>query len=246
MRSHHLRSAGGGSSLPIEESGLDIYLDPNNSSSYSGSGTTWTNLSTSGNFGNANLVSSSTTGAFSGMNAYTSSGSPKYFTQLRAYLPVHNGGTARNLYYPLTYSVWVYPTVLSSYQTIIDQGNDNFFFGFSGNYLITYDPTHDGITSGISTNTWYNFTVTHTLGQNFKFYQDGVLKNTYTNTQTSWTSSFTDFSFGSGGESSLSNVVNNNEVFSGRVGAIMIYNRPLTATEVTSNYNALKSTYGHS
>lgn len=218
----------------IEESGLDIYLDANDSNSYSGSGTTWTNLSTSGNFGNAILKTSS------GLNTYTSSGSPKYFTNLRAYIPLP---VFRTVYYPLTYSIWVYPTELSGYDTVIDQGNDNFFFGFDSAELITFDPTHTGIASGISTNTWYNFTVTHTLAANFKFYQDGVLKSTITDTSNSFSGNFYDWSFGAGGVSS--NDDGDSEPFIGRVGAIMVYNRPLTATEVSSNYNALKSTYGH-
>ena len=232
MRSHHLRAAGGGSSLPIEESGLDIYLDANDSNSYSGSGTTWTNLSTSGNFGNATLKTSS------GWSVYTSSGSPKYFTDLRAFIP----NPTNSSYYPLTYSIWVYPTGLSGYDTVIDQGNDNFYFGFGGDDLITYNPTITAIYS-LSTNTWYNFTVTYTLGQNLKYYQDAVLKYTHIATGSGYSGTFSDWSFGDGEVSS--SYTGGSEPFEGRVGAIMVYNRPLTATEVTSNYNALKSTYGH-
>tara|TARA_R100000353_G_C6490054_1_gene191493 strand:+ start:308 stop:1045 length:738 start_codon:yes stop_codon:yes gene_type:complete len=245
MRSHRLRAAaGGGSSLPIEESGLDIYLDPNNPSSYSGSGTTWTNLSTSGNFGNAILKTSS------GLNTYTSSGSPKYFTNLRAYIPLPS---TRTVYYPLSYSVWSYPTQLTGYHSLVDQGDDDFLFayyaGSSPNRILLYDPSHEatGYQSAITTNTWYNFTVTHTLGQNIKFYQDGVLISTHTETSTNYNETFNNWSFGAGNvRYGQFGDADGNEPFVGRIGAIMVYNRPLTATEVTSNYNALKSTYGHS
>ena len=82
----------------IEANGLDIYLDANDSNSYSGSGTTWTNLAPSGIFTNATLKITETT------SVYTSSGSPKYFTNLRAYIPLTQN---RIRYYPFTYSVWV-------------------------------------------------------------------------------------------------------------------------------------------
>ena len=217
----------------IEAFGLDIYLDANDSNSYSGSGTTWTNLAPSGIFTNATLRTTS------GLSAYTSS-SPSYFTNLRAYIPLTYN---RIRYYPFTYSVWVYPTALSNYSSLIDQGNDKFLFCFYQSDIDLYPHASDGIIN-LNLNTWYNLTVTYTFGENFKFYKDGVLQSTASFTQDSVDNDdFSNWSFGSGSISSSSD--GDNEDFVGRYGAIMVYNRPLSATEVLSNYNALKSTYGH-
>ena len=113
MRSHHLRSAGGGSSFPIEESGLDIYLDANNSNSYSGSGTTWTNIAPSSTYGNITLLTNA-----SGENTFTT-GTPNYFTNLRGYLTKSD----TTPYFPYTYSVWIYVTTFNSFMVLLEQNS---------------------------------------------------------------------------------------------------------------------------
>ena len=141
-----------------------------------------------------------------------------------------------------TYSVWCYPTVLSGYQSIIDQDNDDFLFCFAGSgSLMIYDPNYTipGFTA--STNKWYNLVVTHTQGSPFTFYIDGVSVHTTANDSTSHT--FDNWSFGAGSVSSSSR--GDSEEFDGYMSSILIYNRALTAAEVTQNYNATKGRYGY-
>ena len=69
-----------GSSGPIITSGLVLFLDAGNTSSYPGSGTTWTDLSGNGNNGtltNGPTYTSSNGGAivFDGINDFVNSGS---------------------------------------------------------------------------------------------------------------------------------------------------------------------------
>ena len=162
-----------------------------------------------------------------------------YFSQPRAYIPNPGGGA----FATFTYSVWCYPTYLSGYQSIIDQDNDDFLFCFAGSgSLMIYDPnnTVPGFTA--STNKWYNLVVTHTQGSSFTFYINGV--STYdTGSNDSTTHDFDNWSFGAGNVTSDSN--GDSEEFDGYMSSILIYNRALTAAEVTQNYNATKGRYGY-
>ena len=222
----------------IIATGLDILLDAGNSNSYSGSGTTWTNLAPSSSpFSNATLSSNS------GSNTYSSNNSG-YFDECRAFVPV-TGSTyvtdGTTITYPtMTYSVWCYPDNLSGYQTLIDQGNDKWYFGFNGTALITYGPTTGTIAGTAANNNWYNFTMTHTQNGVNKFYVNGTkIKETgatYNNAPT-----FSNWSFGAGSVSATSA---GNEGFQGYIAAIAVYNRALSATEVLQNHNALKSRFG--
>tara|TARA_R100000030_G_scaffold2887_1_gene2237 strand:- start:43 stop:774 length:732 start_codon:yes stop_codon:yes gene_type:complete len=217
----------------IVQSGLVVNLDAGTLASYPGSGSTWTNLAPSAtNNGNATLKTAAGLNGYAGIT--TSEG---YFSQPRAYIPNPGGGA----FATFTYSVWCYPTVLSGYQSIIDQDNDDFLFCFAGSgSLMIYDPNYTipGFTA--STNKWYNLVVTHTQGSPFTFYIDGVSVHTTANDSTSHT--FDNWSFGAGSVTSGSD---GNEKFDGYMSSILIYNRALTAAEVTQNYNATKGRYGY-
>tara|TARA_R100001480_G_scaffold52987_1_gene66238 strand:+ start:2059 stop:4281 length:2223 start_codon:yes stop_codon:yes gene_type:complete len=221
----------------IIATGLDILLDAGNSSSYSGSGTTWTNLAPSSSpFGNATLSSNS------GSNTYSSSNSG-YFDECRAFVPI-TGSTyvtsGSTITYPtMTYSVWCYPDNISGYQTLVDQSNDKWFFGFNGTALITYNPTTGTTAGAVANNNWYNLTMTHAQNDVIKFYINGIKIKETGNKNNAPT--FSNWSFGAGSVSATSA---GNEGFQGYIAAIAVYNRVLSATEVLQNHNALKSRFG--
>ena len=221
----------------IIATGLDILLDAGNSNSYSGSGTTWTNLATSGQgYGNATLRSDT------GLNTYSSNNSG-YFDNPRAYLANTNTAVSGAAYKTMTYSVWCYMAnmgVGAGYQTLIDQGDDRWFFGSNSNKVITYSPNSETATGTLVQGNWYNLTMTHTEGDVIKMYVNGVKVFTSSSTNSSG-SGFTNWSFGAGGVSSSSS---GNEVSSSYIAAIAVYNRALSATEVMQNHNALKSRFG--
>ena len=214
----------------IIATGLDILLDAGNSNSYSGSGTTWTNLAPSGTpFGNATLSSAS------GTNTYSSNNSG-YFDECRAFISIGSSIT----YPTMTYSVWCRPDNLGGYQTLVDQGNDNWYFGFHGTTLITYGPGASTGSGVVADNNWYNLTMTHTQNDVVKFYINGI-KHSQTGGTYNNASSFLQWNFGA---APITTTSAGNEGFEGYIAAIAIYNRALSATEVLQNHNALKSRFG--
>ena len=91
------------------------------------------------------------------------------------------------------------------------------------------------------TSKWYNIVVTHTQGSPLTFYINGVSVHTTANDSTTHT--FDNWSFGAGNVSS--SYSGDSEEFDGYMSSILIYNRALTAAEVTQNYNATKGRYGY-
>tara|TARA_R100000234_G_C4991269_1_gene175689 strand:- start:517 stop:1218 length:702 start_codon:yes stop_codon:yes gene_type:complete len=233
MRNHFLRASGvpsSGSSIITDD--LVIHLDAGDSSSYSGSGSTWTNIAPSGtSWGNATLKTSS------GLNTYSSSDGG-YFTTPRAYIP-HPSGSGT--FTTFTYSVWCYPTTVSGgYDTLFDQDNDKWFIGLMNDTFITYNPTFNVSDFDLLANNWYNLVVAHTHTQAVRFYSNGQLKFTSTTNSTSHT--FSNISIGAGGVTSSST---GDETWPGRIASILIYDTELTASEVTTNYNAEKARFGY-
>ena len=113
----------------------------------------------------------------------------------------------------------------------------------SGQILFEFGSGYGRVSSGIvpTTGIWYNLTVTAD-GSNTKFYVNGVLKNTASQTTGAVTSS-PGLSIGSYLNSSTPPTPGT-YFLNGNVGSVKIYNRGLTAAEVLQNYNANKSRFG--
>ena len=210
--------------------GLVIALDAGNTKSYPGSGTTWKNMATEGPFGDATLKTGGS------LNTY-SSNNGGYFSLPRAYIT--NPGSSP--FTTFTYSVWCRTPNLEGYQSMIDQGNDDFLFTFLSDQLMIYDPNEAVPTSSFTVvvDTWYNVVATHTHTGPISFYVDGELVHTSSSSY-STSHNFTNWSFGAG---SVDSTVDGNEVWDGFISSISIYNRSLTAAEVKQNYDALKGRY---
>ena len=219
-----------GYSPKVVTDGLVIALDAGNTKSYPGSGTTWKNIATEGSFGDATLKTGGS------LNTY-SSNNGGYFSLPRAYIT--NPG--RSPFTTFTYSVWCRSPNHSSYQSLIDQGNDNFLFALLDDDLIIYDPTEYVPNSSFTfvVDTWYNFVATHTHTGPISFYVDGELVHT-TSSSYSTSHNFDQWSFGAG---SVDSSDDGDEYWDGFISSISIYNRSLTAAEVKQNYDALKGRY---
>jgi len=198
-------------------SGLILNLDAGNSSSYPGSGTTWTDLSSSGN--NGSLYNSPT---------YTSSNGGGL---------VFNGSNYVNLASTITMtgdwtiSWWEYLTgTISNNQGIIFSAtNSNDINHYAGG-LRYYAPGDECLSIGtISTSTWYNWVYTRS-GTTMSLYQNGSLNNSQTVSVT--TTYISQIARGNAGG------------MTGTLPTIQVYNRALTSTEVASNFNVLRSRYG--
>ena len=92
----------------------------------------------------------------------------------------------------------------------------------------------DNINSGL------NYIVIQWNGSSYDFYINGESKTTYDGTGTPSPAE----------QETITNLqvahtyLNGGTKFNGRISQVTIYNRPLTQSEVTQNYNALKGRYG--
>jgi hypothetical protein len=208
---------------------LVLRLDPDNATSYSGSGTTWTDLAAPAQ--NLTLYGSPT---------YTS-GTPSYFTfngTTQRATGTDTGVISTTAY---TKSAWFY---LNGYQdNNIFSGDGHFIYmgpsasvdkkiycGHSDWGSFTAYPS----TATINLNTWYNVTLTFSTANGMTLYINGVQDSTYTAQKTAHPGT---------GTVSVGAYITGN-LLNGRVGKVLAYNTELTAAQVLQNYNNDKATYG--
>ena len=230
-------SSGGGGGSSIITTNLVLHLDAGNSSSYSGSGTTWTDIS--GNSNNATLVNNPTYSSdnggylsFDGTNDHATlpeidiSGDEITFT-------VWNYGISTQLSYlfnlqgsnnPILRILLPYPFPSGTNQIYFDKGTG------SG-----YDRINFGATNS-EYQGWHHwaFTANATTGS-MKIYLDGVLKHSGTGkTASLGTPTGTPQAIGYGALGYY---------HKGYISQILLYKKELSASEVLQNYNATKSNY---
>jgi len=211
----------------IVESGLVLALDAANSKSYPGSGTTWTDLSGNGNTGtltNGPTYSSANGGAltFDGVDDkvstnYKPSGARSYFIWVKYNSLTHPSG------YQLTgtqeFNAYTYIGI-SNFGRVYYYAGTNSTGGNIGNR----DP--------VTVNTWVSLGFVLNADGSRIVYKNGV--NIHSNTGGLGGTATAEFSVG---------CINNNYHVNGNIAQVSIYNRALTATEVSQNFNALKSRY---
>ena len=105
--------------------------------------------------------------------------------------------------------------------------NDN-NTSFNRNYLSSRN-FNDGL--------WHNFVVVRDTNQN-RYFVDGILDGVITSAIPNLSTSSRVF-FGTTGD----NLDPSTLFFNGRMGPVYLYSRPLTATEVRQNFDAIKSRY---
>lgn len=214
----------------IVTNGLVLYLDAGNTKSYPGSGTSWFDLSSNNNHGtliNGPIYNSTNKGVmvFDGINDYCS--------------VAHNN--ILNLTETFTISIWISPAnntdkyilgknnayaIIIGYQT----GNVNFF-------NLSYQPTASSTQIQINNNEFTYICYTkdlNTLSNNWKGYKNNnnifTLTRSFTNTTNS-----SDLTIGSANASVAYSQTN--------IAQVCLYNRALTTSEVSQNYNATKGRY---
>jgi hypothetical protein len=233
-------NAGGFFSPFIITDGLVVYLDAGNTTSYPGSGTTWTDLSGAGN--NGTLVNSP---VFNSAN-----GGSIEFNKINDYATIAHA-TSLNLSSALTISAWFFsgtittPNVPLYLKGRTDTDNYNPLFEIGGRYGWTdvgggrsfYSPPANFIVA----DTWYNLTVTHTSTNTPVIYRNGVAASGFT------------FTEGTGARplNANSNPVGISQdvprglhfAWNGRVAQLLVYNRALTAEEVRTNVNSIRGRF---
>ena len=229
----------------IVQSGLVMNLDASFKSSYLGTGTTWYDISGSGN-NNGTLTNgvgySSTNGGvmtFDGVNDFVNCGNSSTFNQTNA----------------LTLSTWVKINSLSSENTLIgkqwcnlNQYSYLLYVNTQGKLIL--DTANSGACNGyfsaytstnsLSINTWYNVVISFT-NASLKIYLNGqLISGSLSGINTGLFVGNAPVLLGtyrglSGNYASMLN---------GNMGSTLIYNTALSDSEVTQNFNATKSRFG--
>jgi hypothetical protein len=208
---------------PIVTNGLVLNLDASVASSYSGSGTTWSDISGSSN--NATLV-----------------GNPIYTSTAPANFTFSGSNNANfNFVWPaqFTCSLWIYPIGApgGNFSRILSTGSgDNLEIAINGSNQISYHSpsvSWQSYVTSITSNAWNQLVVVKSANS-ITFYINGV--STYTASLTSFTS---------GSKIYFGQRHTLNEGANFRLGAALIYNYALTASDITTNWNAQKVKYGY-
>ena len=230
-----MKSAGGGE---IITDNLVLHLDAGNTSSYSGSGTTWNDLSNgmSGTPNNATLTNGPTFDSGNGGSIVFDGNNDRV-----------DASSFFNSNDNFTFSVWL---------------NSDTFTGTNG-YTIISNHTHSAAfqlaykngtgvvinkswvgpnvgtfsSSTLSTGTWYNLTITRQMTsyptKTYTLYING-----------SFTSSFTSSVTYDRYPKCIGANLNTTELWDGKIAKVFAYSTNLTASDVLQNFDATKSRYG--
>ena len=214
---------------------LAMHLDAGNTSSYPGSGTTWTDLS--GANRNATLRP--------GMTYSSSEGQGSIVFTPTTYATI--SGTSSFIHNTAyTKSVWVKFTSTGNFKNLISSANNNahaFWVpeGFNGVFqkLCTGHNGQWTATAGATTiqaNVWYNFSMTFSPTNGMRVYINGVLDGSNATLTTTFSPTDSLLYIGSYG------LLDNG--FNGFMTTALIYTRELSAQELLQNFNATKSRHG--
>jgi len=242
-----LASRGKKPTSTIPTSGLLVNLDANNASSYSGSGTTWTDLT--GNGYNGVLTNGPT---------FTST-APKYFVLdgTDDYINIANavalqpgiGGTNA-----VTAIIWAYITSYAAFDGLISKQYgagtyDGFSLTFQTSNRLTLNMNGGSVngnyvsasTNVFSLNTWAMFTCIPRFGGGATYPSKAYVNTTevisVANTESSIPSNNAPIRLASG-------IQEGTPYPACRIGAFYYYNRALSVAEITTIYNTTKTRFG--
>lgn len=205
--------------------GLVLYLDAANPTSFSGTGTTWTDLSGNGN--NGTLINSPIFSATSGGN-FVFNGSNTY-----VYVPITKTTSC-------TFSAWAKSTNTSSNNMLFNAGNNgsgpDLFFS-SGllcwNIWDSQANPFGSIPSNAANGNWHYYVVVNDAVANIAtLYYDGLFYGTarYRNASANTTLYI-------GGN-------NATYMWNGAISIFQVHNRVLSSPEVVQNFNNTKTRFG--
>ena len=245
----------------IVTNGLVLCLDAANRKSYPGSGTAWTDLSGRGQ--NFTLYNSPT---FSSNN-----GGELLFSGSNDYARIRNSSSIDLLSSNGTVEVWfrtISSTLGGTYARLISfsdeagtgsdttstQGTNrdysDYFCLIKNNNAeslgVWYknNPNAFGPATLVNTNNYFNAAIswsTSGASMTFNFYLNGTNTNTSTVTQSGYSVNASTITIGQNCAGGLTSPFENSSC---AFSSVKLYNRALTASEVTQNFNALRSRYG--
>jgi hypothetical protein len=235
----------------IVANGLILNLDAAKRDSYPGSGIVWSDLS--GNNRNGTLTSSPTYSSVNG-GSVAFNNTSSYCAFSGNTFNISPGTTGE-----LSLEMWVYPTgPYTLYAEGLTTNLGGFFgqgyFGGSTGWGLGMNTT-SGVNNfafqvrnignisqplaPFTNNSWYHVVGTFTRNENTRLYMNGSLVASASNTNIgnlTITPDTNNAAIGRGGFAPF--------YAGGNIAAARIYDRPLSSTEVTQNYNALKGRFG--
>jgi hypothetical protein len=218
--------------LGVITNGLVLHLDAATTNSYSGSGSTWNDISGNGN--NATL---------SGPTFSTTNGGQFDFDGINDFATVPNASSL-NPTSQITLSLWVSSDFPGAFRSpIMKSSSFNWDDGYgifqdgAGNFSFFINLYNGSQTVTVSRS---SFTIRNIVGvydgTNLKLYENGSLIATGSSYSTAITNSSTQLNIGRGGGDDF--------YWDGLIAQILVYNRGLSATEVLENFNITKIRFG--
>ncbi len=212
----------------IVTNNLVLHLDAGNSSSYSGSGTTWTDLTGNGN--NGTLVNGVSYNSSDG--GYLSFDGSNDRVDFSTYVqPAYTSSSS------FTWFIWVYPTTYSNNDVIMGNrvvSGSNVWTKLTPSRFEWKYPNHlDGSGTDVTQNQWQNICIVKN-GSSFTYYKNGTSIDTMTSTASK---NYTN-PFYLGGDPSYG------ENPACRISIVAVYDSALTASQVQQNFDATKGRYG--
>lgn len=231
---------GGGGGIDIISSGLVLYVNASNSTSYPGSGTTWYDLTSNAN--NGTIV-----------NTFTYASQSINFPSLNNVYVNHGTPSSLNNLSGSSFNVVIKPNSWLAKSLMYKSDSNNqagFFFEMTNNAFglaIVASNTNArriASTTSVTTSTFNMLTATwdgtSLASSTIKLYINGTEITTYSTDQNGLGNHTTDaaepFYLGFNGSGTQ-------DWFTGYMGAAFVYNRVLSGAEVLQNYNTLKPTY---
>jgi hypothetical protein len=216
----------------VVTSGSILYLDAGIATSYGGSGTTWTDLTTSGY--NATLQNGPTYSTVSGGAIVFDGTNDNATTGVTGIVPIGSS--------PYTVSVWLYRNRSNAgYEEVLSQwtsanSGNSFYFGFNNSNVRFSDGSwNDVVVSGAGNiEVWMNLVGVST-GTNAFIYLNSSLAATRGSALTY--GGVGPFVIGKQGAL-------DGEYFGGRIGNILVYNRALSGAEILQNYQVQRQRFG--
>ena len=222
----------------IIQNGLLLNLDAANPSSYSGTGTTWNDISGNNNHGTLRANNSGSLPVFQSGTFYFN-GSSSYVSMLSSVIP-NNGSWSL--------SVWA-KIPSGGFAEMINTRNTTNYAGFlltSRGEGIRVQLNNPGVqqyepnsSSRIMDNNWHLITITVDVSINqMKWYVDNNLANTISFSAGTLTGQGNfcigwDYAWSGGAE-----------YFRGSLATVSVYNVVLSSNNVTTNFNTLRSRFG--
>ena len=219
----------------IVQQGLVLNLDAGNPYSYAGTGSTWYDVSGTGN--NGTLTN--------GPTYNSTNGGVVVLDGVDDYITCANNASLQ-ITSALTLEIWFYNTAAVDGLGMIVKGplsgDYDYMLYLSGTSTAVYfykkdsigNPHYGGITLSLL-NRWLHIVVTHTSGGLYTMYVNGVASDSSTFANSSIRSSSNNLLIGAGW---------NPDYFYGNISQTRIYNIALSAAQVLQNYNATKGRFG--